>query len=277
MFEETKQEHKVETIGNIENKPADTQGMIATIDADTIAYAVASVCEAGDDYAGYTLNIDYALEEACNRVDNIVGHTGCKSCELHFTSGKNFRFTLTSTYKSNRKGQRTPAGLYELKEAMLTRYPGKMHTEVEADDYVSWQKSFWPDDYIVCSPDKDVYNGSAGTHFNYYKRAKGKYIKADIPMRWVVTTKEESVIWLHYQALIGDSSDGIAGIHRCGPKKAEKILAGLSKPIDLWDAVLNAYSLAGMTEKEAILNMRLLSMHQMDKGGNLCLWTAPTE
>ena len=201
---------------------------------------------------------------------------------------------------------------------MLTKYEGAIHTEFEADDVVCTQKKFNPDKYLVCSPDKDVYNGVAGTHLNYFKRAQSKNkwgttLKA-IPMRFVFTTEIESLVWVHMQVLMGDSSDGIAGIDKCGPVKALTILcseiipdvttlkkefkkttgkdADLWKDIvighrllldsaldkfQLWDSVCQAYTAAGMEEKDAILNMRLVNMHQMTEEGKLDLWTAPTK
>ena len=316
MLEETKVEKPKYIVGCEEFKP-DTSEMIATIDADTVAYATASVCEAGDDEVGYTLDIDYALEEAINRIEDIKSVTGCKDVELHFTGGKNFRFTLTGTYKANRKDGRTPAGLYDLKCELLKNYNGKMHTDVEADDYVAYQKKFWPEKYIVCSPDKDVYNGVEGINFNYFKRSKGKFIKKDIPMKWVRTTSNEALYWVHMQVLMGDSTDGILGIPRCGPAKSLDILCPSlkdkikqykttykeqnKKTIDgnkvwplivkkyslvdkldtsetkLWEKVVDAYEESGLTEKDAILNMRLVSMNQIDKEGRLCLWTPPIQ
>ena len=316
MLEETKVERSEAAVGCEEFKPA-TSDMIATIDADTVAYATASVCEAGDDEAGYTLDLDYALEEAMSRIEEIKSITGCKDAELHFTGGKNFRFTLTGTYKANRKGSRTPAGLHELKCELLKHYEGRMHTDVEADDYVAYQKKFWPDKYIVCSPDKDVYNGVEGVNFNYFKRAKGKFIKKDIPMTWVKTTSNEALYWVYMQVLMGDSTDGIQGIPRCGPAKALDILCpslqesikkykaaykeqnkkaidgnkvwplivkkySLTDTLDssetkLWGKVIDAYENSGLTEKDATLNMRLVSMNQIDKEGKLCLWTTPIQ
>lgn len=313
-FEEKKVDERNEKVDNLHLKP-DTSDMILTLDADTVAYAVASVCEAGDDEVGYTLDLKYALAEAISRIENILEHSGCKSVECHFTTGKNFRFTLTDTYKANRSGDRTPAGLYNLKVAILTRYEGIMHINIEADDYVSWQKTFWPEIYIVGSPDKDVYFGNEGVHLNYYKRAKGKYIKEDIPMKWVKTTSEEAHVWTHMQALMGDSGDGIKGIDKCGPVKALKILVPELIPLidqhkkefkeehgkavasdklwqkivvdykvlhgttidttALWESVSSAYTEAGMEDKTAILNMRLVNMHQMTVAGDIELWTQP--
>ncbi len=314
---EEKQENVAEQIANAEVKP-DTSDMILTMDADTLAYAVCSICESGDDEAGYIINLEYALEEACKRVDNILSMTGCKSVELHFTVGRNFRFTLTDTYKANRGGQRTPEGLTDLKKLLLTKYPGALNSEFEADDVVCTQKKLHPDKYIVASPDKDVYNGVAGVHVNYFKRnqSKNKYgtILKAIPMKWIETTELEALVWVHMQVLMGDSSDGIAGLDKCGPVKAIKVLvpklsstiAALKKvfkketgkdadiwkdivvpnkllngyevtEFELWQSVANAYTAAGLDETEAILNMRLVNMHQMGEEGELCLWTQPTE
>jgi len=313
-MEEKKVESQQKTVGNEHLRP-DTLDMIATIDADTIAYATASVCEAGDDEVGYTLDLDYALEEAMSRIEEIKSITGCKDVELQFTGGKNFRFSLTGSYKANRKGSRTPAGLYELKQEMLQHYKGTMHIDVEADDYVAYQKRFWPKKYIVCSPDKDVYNGVEGINFNYYRRARGKFIKEAIPMTWVRTTSNEALYWVHMQVLMGDSTDGIQGIPRFGPAKAldilcpslkeklkqykaaykeqhKKSIAGNkvwplivkkyslvddldSSEVSLWEKVVDAYEDAGFTEKDAILNMRLVNMHQINKEGGIELWTPP--
>jgi len=319
LFKEDQIEERNEKIANLYLKPSEKElsKMILTLDADTVAYAVASVCEAGDDEAGYTLDMKYAFEEACSRIDNILNHSGCKSVELHFTTGKNFRFTLTDTYKANRSTTRSPAGLYDLKVALSSKYEGGMHSDIEADDHVSWQKKFWPSKYIIGSPDKDVYNGNEGVHFNYYKRAKGKYIKEDIPMKWVKTTKMASLVWTYMQVLMGDSTDGIAGIKLCGPVKAIKILCpsilpeleelkkvykekhgkavssdklwdkiiteyGLVNNLDLdetilWSRTVTAYLDAGMEEKDAILNMRLVNMHQVAKDETLQLWTQPVK
>lgn len=306
-----------EVVANAEVKP-NTSNMTLIVDADTLAYAVCSICESGDDEAGYLIDLEYALEEACQRVDNLLSISGCKDVELHFTIGKNFRFTLTDTYKANRKGDRTPEGLTKLKHLLLTKYDGALNEDFEADDVVCSKKFFEPEKYIVASPDKDVYNGVEGIHLNYFKRNQGKNkwgsILQAIPMTWVQTTVEEALVWTHMQVLMGDSSDGIAGVDKCGPVKALKVLcpgisaevATLKKaykaetgkdadlwkhivvpnnlvatidvtPKGLWDAVVDAYTIAGMTEKAAILNMRLVNMLQMTEGGDLCLWTQPTE
>ena len=50
------------------------------------------------------------------------------------------------------------------------------------------------------------------------------------------------------QALTGDTSDNIKGIKGIGPKKAEKLLAGLTTEEDLYDAVQFQYTSSLMVE-----------------------------
>ena len=62
--------------------------------------------------------------------------------------------------------------------------------------------------------------------------------------------------WHMMQTLTGDSTDGYSGCPGCGPKTAEKILAPLV-PDDYWKAVVKAYSAAGLSEDEALVQARV--------------------
>jgi DNA polymerase-1 len=248
--------------------PNDTIGLV---DADTLVYAVCSVCEYGDDEAGYQIDLEYALKEAHIRISDIQEICGCKAMELHFTSGTNFRHKLTDTYKSNRKDTRYPEGLGELKQLLLKEYNGIIHTEIEADDHVVWAKKYFPELYTLIAVDKDVLNSVAGKHFNYYQSSK-----YNIPMKWMEVEHEYTSKFPFLQCLMGDATDGIGGVPKVGPKKAEKLLAGVTDTQEMWNIVVGAYKAAGLDEKLAILNMRLVSMHQLNEKGELELWTEAT-
>lgn len=271
----------------------DTVGKTLLIDADTIVYAICSVLEYGidllpkdmymeEEYSElvndpnydketncvYKIDLEQALVMATEKIDTLLTKTGCKDAELYFTSGKNFRYYVTKDYKANRQETRYPVGLKELKKELTKLYPGEICSEYEADDIVCMLKREYPDKYIVCAVDKDVLRGVAGTHFNYYENAKYK-----INMKWVKTTEEEAIRMPYLQCLMGDSADGIKGIPKIGPKKAEKLLGNCIDEIELWNIVVNAYEKAGLDVKEAIINMRLVSMHQLTKDKEIKLWT----
>lgn len=268
-------------------EPAPANDKLMIVDADTIVYSVACVyeypeellptAEAPTDEPNYDptthsvwrIDLDKAMVAVMGKVDRLLELTGCKDFELHFTSGKNFRYEVDPGYKSNRKATRYPAGLRELKALALAEYEGKatIHSEIEADDYVVWKKAKLGDKAVLTAVDKDVLQGVAGTHLNYYES-----VKWSKPMKWVETTEEDAFRFPYLQCLMGDAADGIEGIKGIGPAKAKKTLAGLETKEELWNEVLEIYSAKGKSRQEALTTMRLVSMTQLDEEGNLNLW-----
>jgi 5'-3' exonuclease len=274
---------------------------IALIDADTIAYAAASTCQYADDLLPremYTdaewkniccdaqydekeqciwkMDMEKALEFSKNRIEEIVEKTFTKDVELYFSHGKNFRFTVHPMYKANRGETRYPPELYELKKLILEEYnnQGCICTDVEADDVVVYLKRKYPDRYVLCAVDKDVYRSVPGKHFNYYTSQK-----YNIPMKWVETTKEDAELFPYIQCLTGDPTDNIKGVPGVGPKTALKILKDKVTPYERWKAVVSAFEAKGLTAIDAIRDMRLVNMHQVhrnEKGEYVWTpWTQP--
>jgi DNA polymerase-1 len=258
---------------------------IALIDADTIVYSVASTNEYADDLLSqdmYTkeewdeitsdpsydpnenclwkINLDEALDKCKARIQEIQEITFTKDVVLFFTQGKNFRHEVCPMYKANRKHTRYPQGLKELKELLLQTYNGEICEGIEADDAVVYLKRTHPDKYVLCSPDKDVYRSVAGKHFNYYQSTQHK-----IAMKWVETSKEDAEEFPYIQTLTGDSTDNIRGCPGIGAKRAILILKGCSTPLERWEAVVKAFESKGLTAKDAIRDMRLVNMHQVER------------
>ena len=268
LFQEEQTDKKLKIVVDNDHLKPDTSEMTLLVDADTVAYATCSACEYGDDESGWFIDLPSALIVAQEKVALLLELSGCKDVELHFTSGKNFRYLLTDTYKSNRSSTRYPEGLREMKDLL----EGTINTDYEADDIVCMLKREYPDKYIVCAVDKDVLNGVPGIHFNYYNS-----LKYNINMKWLVTDEETSTQWPYLQCLMGDSADGITGIKGVGPAKAKKLLLGITDETIMWNTVKQAYTDAGQEESEALLNMRLVHMHQLTKDKELHLWTPPME
>jgi len=268
LFQEEQTDKKLKIVVDNDHLKPDTSEMTLLVDADTVVYATCSACEYGDDESGWFIDLPSALIVAQEKVALLLELSGCKDVELHFTSGKNFRYLLTDTYKSNRSSTRYPEGLREMKDLL----EGTINTDYEADDIVCMLKREYPDKYIVCAVDKDVLNGVPGIHFNYYNS-----LKYNINMKWLVTDEETSTQWPYLQCLMGDSADGITGIKGVGPAKAKKLLLGITDETIMWNTVKQAYVDAGQEESEALLNMRLVHMHQLTKEKTLELWCPPEE
>lgn len=248
---------------------------IALIDADTIIFASCSSCEYeemstdknGDVVVTMNIDLDQAYNHAIDKIQTILDNTGCKDWELHFTIGReSFRYTrVDSNYKANRlvdnEGKKVPCGLYELKKLFKERHSDKafLWTDCEADDAVVFLKVKHYDKYTLCALDKDVLYSIPGTHFNYYSS-----ILHNKEMKFYDVDETTALLHHYKQVLTGDAGDGIIGLKGVGPKTAEKILnSAIAASVPLWDAIVMEYEARGRCEIDAIMNMRLVNMHQV--------------
>lgn len=265
---------------------------IALIDADTLAYTACLNIEQQEDLlpremytdeeyqkaishpnydpdtnAIWTCNIDMAYDKAMEKLERIYDKTGCRTCEMHFTGGReNFRYTVLTSYKANRTG-RPPAGLSGLKAKLMENFESTISTEYEADDIVVYKARIEPEKYVVVAVDKDVYFALPGIHFNYYESAR-----YNIEMKWMPYWSEENATkWPFMQAIIGDTVDNIKGIHGKGKAAATKAFAGCITERECWDALVLMYEADGQTQLDALVTMRLVHMHQFD-GTKINLW-----
>lgn len=159
----------------------------------------------------------------------------------------NFRYDLLPNYKNTRSEYDRGPLFYRFRKWALKKYGYEKN--LEADDlyghYMSTGK------YIGVSMDKDLNRGVAGTHFNPH------YMH-----RCLIETGElEARNFRYLQAVMGDATDGIKGIPRCGEKTAIKLLDTHGWD---WCGVVKAYEEKGLTENDALLTMRLVNMLQWD-------------
>lgn len=266
---------------------AEPNSKIALIDADTIVYnaCLANEYEQYDTESGETVwhtDIQSCVEHAVGKIQLIVEQTGCSGVYLAFSaSTKNtFRVTQVSeNYKANRVNTRYPVGIKETKELLLEAYPGEVGTVVEADDIVV--SMYNPDMHVLCCIDKDVYKSIEGKHWNYYQRAtysrmtkQGIQSYEAIPAQFVETTKAEAKYWPYYQCITGDSTDGIPGAKGIGPAKLKQFISIDKSEKENWLGVVKAFESVGQSVIDAIINMRLVNMHQYNhKTKEVVLWS----
>ncbi len=269
---------------------------VALIDADTMVFATCITTEVEhqvfpkgfysdseweelekllphkDAEAYWTIDVDEALEKIQYKLDDILEATGCKEYELHFTAGReSFRYSIFPEYKANRKSKRLPVGISKVREAVVDKYGGEIHTFIEADDAVV--AKYDSEKYILVAVDKDVLNNAAGKHWNYYN----SNLHGIIP-KWVEVSEDEVLKYKYIQTLTGDKTDNIIGLDRVGIKTAEKLLKDTKTEKEMWDIVVKKYEEKGRTKEDALLNMRLVGMHQVAyKEGKykLTLWKEP--
>ena len=197
---------------------------LALIDADTIYYRAAFQMNK----KGIRKGIDTTMASI---KDALIGFDDYS--QMVAVKGRgNFRKDLYPKYKTNR-----PALDDDMKEAlnyghsyMVDKYAAVMADGMEADDLVCiWAHEAREAEhqYCVVGIDKDLLQ-IPGNHYNFHKQTH-QFIDDD--------TGNYNLM---LQCLTGDNSDNIPGIKGIGPKKAERILSGVSM-VRRWDRVRAAW------------------------------------
>lgn len=234
------------------------------IDADPICYRAASSAETemeftqdvtvvvGDFRRGKDI-VRQEIRDLMQRFDTKLG-------TLYFTGESNFRKDVDPTYKGNRI-KRKPAGYKKLKNWCLHTYKSRIEDVLEADDLLGIEATsgmYAP--FVVVSPDKDL-KQIPGRHYN------GK-------TEFDVTPEEgEKFFWI--QTLCGDPTDGYKGVPGIGEKRAKALLDAVEDG-NYWEAVLQAFLDADLTEEDALRTCRLakiLTSKYWDSDRGYTLWS----
>jgi len=190
---------------------------IALIDGDSLIY-----------YEMGRPTLEEALEGIDMRITQMLNITGCTQYAGFLTQGKCFRYNIATTkpYKYNRKRGDKPIIFPAIKEYLKQKWKFTYVPELEADDLVSVYHD--PLKTVICSPDKDVLYQNKVSNYNYGKT------------EFTTVDENESLCFLWKQVLMGDSTDGITGIPKVGPKTADTWLENLL-PVEMPTFVLNKY------------------------------------
>jgi len=190
---------------------------IALIDADSLIY-----------YEMGKPTLEEALQGIDSRINQMLEMTQATQYAGFLTQGKCFRYAAAKTkpYKGNRKYGDKPIIFPAIKEYLKQHWKFTSVPELEADDLVSIYHD--PLKTVICSPDKDVLYQNKGIHYNYGKAES------------IVVDENEALSFLWKQMLMGDSTDGIQGIPKVGPKTADTWLKPLI-PSEMPEFVLNKY------------------------------------
>lgn len=229
---------------------------IALIDSDIVAYKAAAayqeLLDFGDfqhtstDPASACRMADEKIEQyrVAVRADSVVV---CLS-----DPDVNWRKQLNPTYKAVRKEVQKPAMLSLMKQYLYEHYRSYIRPRLEADDVMgilATRPSLLGNDLeaVIVSEDKDM-RTIPGLVYN-----PGK---ADLGVLKI--TPIEAMQFHLWQTICGDTTDGYTGAPKVGPKSpyAEDALE-ITKPLEMWDNVLLAFSSVGLTEDDAIMQARM--------------------
>jgi DNA polymerase-1 len=213
----------------------------AIIDADVICHQAAAYVEGVDGLDWGEATSEPTFTDVCNLADDMIdewtARAGCTGSYLAFSgdSEKNFRKSVFSAYKDNRKGQEKPEYYYELREYLMNEYPSERWPNLEGDDVIGLllTEGSVLGPRVAVSTDKDI------------KTLPGLIMR--VPFNkdgdWIVVDNNEfeaDRFWM-YQTICGDSADGYKGAPGAGPKRAHEALADCTTLSEMWAGVLEVY------------------------------------
>jgi len=209
----------------------------ALIDADILNYRIGFATNEEDESVAIRTMAGF-LEDLL-----LIDLPEVSTWELHLTGKNNFRDKIATTkpYKGNRKGNEKPHHYSLLREYLVTSWGATINEGIEADDMLAIRATELGDDSVIVTLDKDL-DQVVGWHYNFVKKIK-YYVE-----------KDEGLLNFYKQFLTGDSVDNIEGAKGIGPKRADKLLNGLSEK-EMWDVIVDV-----LGEERAIENGHLLYM-----------------
>ena len=219
--------------------------MSVILDGDEVLFRAAAACQTAIDWGdGVSKTSDF--NSVCRIIDDTIQTCVNNLGPLHsvaFSPEHNFRKELWSGYKAARDPQAKPVHYWVAKEYLEREYPSEEIAGLEADDIMGMQCT---PEIAMASSDKDM---STIPHVRRYSIYHKKVLAAP--------TEFEADRFLFKQALTGDPTDGFKGCPNVGNKRADKILADCTKLEELEDALIDAYVVRGLTEDDALLQLRM--------------------
>ena len=221
------------------------------IDGDTLTYraafsqdatTISGVCDKLDELMGY-------IFEATNP------YATPEDFQVYLTGKGNFRNALTDTYKANRSGKEKPLMLPLARQYLIDSYSATVSVGQEADDDIAIAATKHYPDCVIVSVDKD-FRQIPGTIYNPTRNT------------WEIITEETARLNFYEQVLTGDTVDNIIGVHKVGPKTAQKLLAPCQTEEEMYKVCIEAYK--GDVE-QVILNARLLWLRREENQ----MWEPP--
>ena len=179
------------------------------IDGDVIVYRIGFATQHKDEDGEVVADpLAYALHSVKVYINGMIKKTKASKSRLFLTGKGNFRSTVDSEYKANRKGTAKPIHYQAIRDYMVKHLGAEMIEGMEADDALALNQT---SDTMIATIDKDLLM-VAGEHYNF-NTGEFKTI-----------TQEEGTHWFYMQMLMGDKVDNIIGIKGIGKVKAAKIL-----------------------------------------------------
>jgi DNA polymerase-1 len=231
------------------------------LDGDINVYAAACACETAvcvDEMFGlwsWQVSMPKAIAHLEDGITKIKErHKTDKVIVALSDPADNWRYNVLLDYKDNRKSVKKPIAVKELRKYIKANYKCMMAPGLEGDDVLgilATSDTLVTGPRIIISIDKDM--KTIPSTIEMVKRHRKKTTIT------TVTISEEEADWWHMmQTITGDTTDGYKGCPGVGKVNAARIIDdAIKEGRRVWDAVVDAYEAAGLTEDDALMQARV--------------------
>lgn len=200
---------------------------------------------------------------------------------IYLTGKNNFREQAAVSHPY--KGQRTkpkPKWHGDIRKYLVALHSCKVVEGYEADDEIAMHLTR-NKNAIHIGIDKDLWQVE-GWHYRF-----ATHNSPEIPLRYIThegsleLTEKKKLVgtgmkWFYAQMLIGDRTDNIFGVPRCGDIGAYNALKECETEKECYDVVKEKYEAAFENPEERLIeNANLLYMIREKRNGELVKWQAP--
>ena len=217
-------------------------------DSDIFAFKLASTNQVNSPWGSWTYP-EQAIQLLDSYVAELVETLKADKVIMCLTDpNDNFRYEVMDDYKDRDRSGR-PELLTMLKQHLTEEYDSYVRPRLEADDVMgilATHPHLIEDNTIVVSEDKDL------------RTIPCKLYNPNRPeLKTITITDTQAKAFHMWQTICGDAVDGFKGAKGIGKASeyAQDIIA--ADPEEMWDIVLDAFAVSGMTEEDALVNARM--------------------
>lgn len=201
------------------------------IDSDILSYSCSFAAQEGS-LSDLKSAVDDMVNYICENTVVFPDFSDDGNVSGYLTGQGNFRNEVAKThvYKGTRKEVEKPKWLQYARAYMVDQYNFKVIDGMEADDQLAIDMTNYhdPDAYVIASIDKDLLT-VPGWHYNFRKNT------------FQYQTEHDALRFFYEQCLTGDRVDSVVGLHRVGPKTAQKVLDSALTEHEMFARVLKMY------------------------------------
>lgn len=218
---------------------------ICLIDGDIIGYRIGFTTE--------DVETDIVKVRVDELIRRIVNDTASSSYRVFLSGTGNFRYSLYSHYKANRKGKPKPRHLEWIRQYLCMDHSGFICSGWEADDELCMEQHRRGTTSIIASIDKDLLQ-VPGFHYDFVKGIERFISPLDGLRR------------LYSQAITGDGADNIPSfdgkVRNTVPQFIERLLLPLQDMTteeEMYSWCLRVYEDCGVNDQEQLdIHLQLL-------------------